>query len=168
MEQNVLLTGTLHATSGLVGRLLNQTASPLTLCIIFAEESAKIQYSNQYKSHNQSSNSEPPHDESQKTLQLQLDDKQSLLLKYSCNLRDQARINAISPPHASAWLYLIKLFLIPTLVWPKHEFITAARIWRGMSFQLIQMYAGELLTSSETICLAVASTQRHDALRDII
>ena len=48
------------------------------------------------KSHNQSSNSEPPDDESQKTLQLQLDDKQSLLLKSSCNLRDQARINAIS------------------------------------------------------------------------
>ena len=68
---------------------------------------------------------------SQRTLQAQLDNNLVASLKEESNLRDQARLNTVASPHASAWLRAIPNANLG-LTLPKHEFVVAVKLWLGI------------------------------------
>ena len=65
-------------------------------------------------------------------LQLQVDNCSYEALKLSCTLRDQARLNTISEPHAGAWLRAVPNPNLG-LAMSRHEFSIAVRLWLGIT-----------------------------------
>ena len=52
------------------------------------------------------------------------------LLKESCSIRDKARLNTISEPHAGAWLTAIPNPNLGLAI-SRHEFTIAVHLWLG-------------------------------------
>ena len=113
---------------------------------------------------------------SQRSLQKQVDTRKFDSLKQSSTIRDQARLNAVSEPHAGAWLTAIPSPNLG-LAMSRHEFTVALRLRLGIplfpshsnavrcpSGQLIDKFGDHLLRCRKNSL----RSKRHDALRDAI
>ena len=97
------------------------------------------------------------------------------VLKESCSIRDKARLNTISEPHAGAWLTAIPNPNLG-LAMSHHELTIAVHLWLGVPLfssppNAVCCICGQVLDKfgdhlgCRKICL---HSRRHDALRDVI
>ncbi|XP_062510401.1 uncharacterized protein LOC134186441 [Corticium candelabrum] len=113
---------------------------------------------------------------SQRDLQRLLDTKLSTTILENASLRDRARLDTISAPHAGAWLRAIPNPNL-SLAMPQREFIIAVCKWLGIAFfppppsskrcscgQVLDSYGDHLLGCGE----GNWRNRRHNALADIV
>ena len=98
------------------------------------------------------------------------------LLKEYFSVRDKARLNTISEPHAGAWLIAIT---DPNLglAMSRHEFTIAVHLWLGLPLyssppNAVRYICGQVLDKFGDHLLGCRKislrSRRHDALRDVI
>ena len=121
--------GNCNSSRDLVKRLLSTSAAKESSVILLdCETSSKAAFLQEFGSLTSDTNIVSV---SQRLLQKQVDTRKFDSLKQSSNIRDQARLNAISEPHARACLTAI---LNPNLglAMSRHEFTVALRLWLGI------------------------------------
>ena len=158
----------------LVSRFLHATSvEELPGCRIDGESNAKEEFLQKFGTVESSCNIDSP---SQHALQLQVDNGSYEALKLSCTLRDQARLNTISEPHAGAWLRAVPNPNLG-LAMSRHEFSIAARLWLGITLfpahpSAVRCKCGQLIDGFGDHLLGCRQihlrSKRHDALRDVI
>ena len=112
----------------------------------------------------------------QRQLQSQLDSKLYSCLLATASIRDKARLNTISSPHAGAWLRAVPNSNLGLAMLP-HEFVITIRYWLGIALfpfppnnvrcicgNVIDPYGDHLLGCGR----GALRVRRHDALCDII
>ena len=113
---------------------------------------------------------------SQRDLQRLLDTKLSTTILEKASLRDRARLNTISAPHAGAWLRAIPNPNL-SLAMPQREFIIAVRTWLGIPFfppppSSKRCFCGQVLDSYGDHLLGCGEgnwrNRRHNALADVV
>ena len=113
---------------------------------------------------------------SQHSLQSQVDKWDFDLLKESCFIRDKARLNTISEPHAGAWLTAIPNPNLG-LAMSRHESTIAVHLWLGLPLfssppNAVRCICGQVLDKFGDHlfgCRKISLHSRcHNALRDVI
>ena len=158
----------------LVSRFLHATSvEELPGCRIDGESNAKEEFLQKFGTVESSCNIDSP---SQHALRLQVDNGSYEALKLSCTLRDQARLNTISEPHAGVWLRAVPNPNLG-LAMSRHEFSIAVRLLLGITLfpahpSAVRCKCGQLIDGFGDHLLGCRQihlrSKCHDALRDVI
>ena len=136
--------GSCNSSRDLVKRLLSTSATKeSSILLLDCEMSSKATFLQEFGSLTSDTNIDSV---SQRSLQKQVDTRKFDSLKQSSTIRDQARLNAISEPHAGAWRTAIPNPNLG-LAMSRHEFTVALRLRLGIPlFRLIQtLYAAHVV-----------------------
>ena len=121
--------GSCNSSRDLVKLLLSTSATKESLVVVLdCETSSKAAFLQEFGSLTSDTSIDLV---SQRSLQKQLDTRKFDSLKQSSTIRDQARLNAISEPHAGAWLTAIPNPNLG-LAMSRHEFTVALRLRLGI------------------------------------
>ena len=136
--------GSCNSSRDLVKRLLSTSATKeSSILLLDCEISSKATFLQEFGSLTSATNIDSV---SQRSLQKQVDTRKFDSLKQSSTICDQARLNAISEPHARAWRTAIPNPNLG-LAMSRHEFTVALRLRLGIPlFRLIQtLYAAHVV-----------------------